>query len=508
MPKSSKLTIRQSGWGGGIADNPRAISAQGNSLFTDSFAITKHFDIFSRPNILTPYRSFVADTNDGSTSTGMKQYVVKDFLYSSVANKMYGLGVNGSGNTKIVFKNDATTGNWTVPSSSEGDSTVWYGCFVEFKDYLWGFQGTNKLWRWGTLSGTPSITNSVTTTGATITSVANGVIAADANLYLAYNNVIMRIAPGLTVTDTAKTVPDNYKITSLTNFGNYLAIAAAPVNPYNGVSKVFLWNLTSDLFQETIDWGEGELRILETVEGSLVGVTDRYLNSSIGAGRGSMVIQVYSGGSAQVIKEIFTEKLTGVEIPRNKVLRNNRLFWSAKIFTNTTGTEYNEGIWSFGRKSSAYPTILSLDYIDENINTSGIQGIGSAGNYFYIAHSADGSIDKIADTSTYTFTSIFESNIFNWGDSSNDKKLVGVELSYPALTSGQSVTVKMKVDGDTSWTTIGTDSTVGSITRKFLDIESTELPFPSGNEYKFRVETVGGVSITGFNASAEFFIAP
>lgn len=500
----AKTVTIQSGWSGGIADNPRSVTSIGKSLATDSFTITKHFDIFSNPSRLTPYRSFVADTNDGSTSTGMKQYFVKDFLYASKSAKLYGQGQSGAGLTQIFTKTDATTSGWTVPSSSTGNGAVWYNCFVEFQDYIWGFQGTNQLYKWGTLSGTPSITNSVTTVGATITSVANGVIAADANLYLAYNNVILRIAPGLTVTDNAKTVPSNYKITSLTNYGNMLAIAAAPIQPYNGVSKVFLWNLSSDLFQETIDWGNGELRILETVEGALIGVTDQYLNNTTGAGKGSMVIRAYTGGIAQVEKEIFTQKATGIEIPRSKVLQNNRLFFAARIYTNTTGTEYNEGIWSFGRKSSRYPVTLALDYVDENINTSGIQGIGAAGNFFYIAHSADGSIDKISDTATYSATSTFESNIYNWGDSNEDKRLHSVKMSYSALTTGQSVTLKMKLVGDTSWTTIGTDSTVGSTTRTFLNIESTGLAFPTGFEFMFLVESEGGVEINSFMATAEF----
>jgi hypothetical protein len=109
----------------------------------------------------------------------------------------------------------------------------------------------------------------------------------------------------------------------------------------------------------------------------LVGVTDRYLNNATGAGRGSMIIQVYSGGIPQVIKEVFTQALSGKTIPLYKAVKNNRVFFSAKIMTNSAGTEYNEGIWSFGRKNVNYPYSLSLDVIDENVNTSGIQSFGN-----------------------------------------------------------------------------------------------------------------------------------
>ncbi len=476
---------------GGVSDDPRKLS-------TTEFQSSRHFDVFSQPNKLTPYRSLEADTSTSVSSTDLKQYAVKDFQYASASAKLYGLGQNSSTFTKIVYKDDATVGNWTLPASSEGNGATKTGCFFEYKDYMWGFQGTNQIFKWGLLSGTPTITNSAATVGATITSVANGLIAADGNAYMAYNNVIVRIAPAGTITDSAKTVPDTYKITSMCNYGSYMAIGASPKSTYNGQSKVFIWNLSSDLFQETIDWGEGELRILEVIEGLLVGVTDRYLNNSTGAGRGSMIIQGYSGGAAQVLKEIFTQALTGKTIPLSKTVKNNRLFWAAKIMTNSAGTTYNEGIWSFGRKNSGYAYAVTLDVIDENINTSGIQGFGSAANYFFIAHSADGSVDKTNDASTYTFTSILETQIMDHGDPSLSKKLEQFSVFTAPLPSGASVTVKYKNNSDTSFTTIGTLNTLGALSRDFLNIESTGANFATHKEITIRLESTGGAEITGY----------
>lgn len=498
---SKEITLKLNQFNGGIEDDIRKPSANG-------FSISKHFDIFSNPYRLTPYRSLEADTETAISATDLKQYVVRDFLYASASTKLYGLGQNGSGQTKIVQKADATTGLWTTPSSSEGNGAVQYGCFLEFKDYLWGFQGTNQIWKWGLLSGSPSITNSAATVGSTITSVANGVIAADANAYIAYNNVVVRIAPGGTVTDSAKTVPANFKITSLANYGNYLAIGCSPISPYNGVSKVFLWNLSSDLFAESIDWGEGELRVLETIEGMLVGITDRYLNNATGAGKGSMIVQVYSGGVPQVIKEVFTQALTGKTIPLSKAVKNNRLFWAAKIMNNLAGTTYDEGIWSFGRKNASYPWALALDVIDENIDTDGIQGFGTASNYFFIAHSGDGSVDKTNDASTYAFTSIYETQIFDFGDVFSDKTLRKIKVSFRKLATGESLTAKYKIDGATSWTTIGTFSTVGDLARTFLNIESTGASFGSGREFQFRLEGTGGLEILGLELTAQINANP
>jgi hypothetical protein len=339
-------------------------------------------------------------------------------------------------------------------------------------------------------------------TVGTITSVAQGIVAKDDNLYLPYNNKLARVTSGGTVSDAVLTLPTNFKITSLANYGNYLAIACSPVSSFNGVSKVFLWNLTSPDVQEAIDWGEGELRILETIEGMLVGVTDRYLNNATGAGRGSLIIQVYSGGIPQVAKEVFTQALSSKSIPLSKAVKNNRLFFAAKIMTNSSGTEYSEGLWSFGRKNVNYPFSLSLDIIDENIDTDGIQSFGTAANYFFIAHSGDGSIDKTNDTATYTFTSLYETQILDFGDVMSDKTLESLKVSFAKLPSGATVTAKYRVDGATSWTTIGSYSTVGGISYTFLNIASTAAAFASGKEYEFRIESTGGAEITSLRARA------
>lgn len=489
------ITIQKNTFNGGISDDARKLSL-------NEFQISKHFDIFSQPNRLIPYRSLEADTNDGSTSTGMKQYLVKDFVYASTSAKLYGLGQNGTGKTKIVYKADAVTGNWTLPASSEGDGAVQNGCFFEYKDYLWGFQGTNQIFKWGLLSGTPSITNSAATVASTITSVANGIIAADGNAYMAYNNVLVRIQPAGTITDSAKTVPDTYKITSLTNYGSYMAIGCSPKSTYNGQSKVFIWNLSSDLFADTIDWGEGELRILETVEGTLIGVTDRYLNNSVGAGKGSMIIQGYSGGAPQVLKEIFTQALTGKTIPISKAVKNNRLFWAAKIMTNSAGTEYNEGLWSFGRKNSGYQFALTLDVVCQETDTDGIQAFGSAANYFFITHSGDGSISKTDDSATYSYTSVLETQIYNFGDVCLTKQLQQLSLYTTPIPSGGSVTIKYKVDSDTSFTTIGTSSTANSLSKDLYNNETAGTDFKTFKELTLRFESTGGAEITGYKLVA------
>ncbi len=91
------VQVQQNNWSSGISDDIRAQSQNG-------FSIAKHFDIFTNPNRLTPYRSFEADTETGVSATDLKQYFVRDFLYASASAKLYGLGQTGGGLYQLLQK--------------------------------------------------------------------------------------------------------------------------------------------------------------------------------------------------------------------------------------------------------------------------------------------------------------------------------------------------------------------------------------------------------------------
>jgi hypothetical protein len=139
---------------------------------------------------------------------------------------------------------------------------------------------------------------------------------------------------------------------------------------------------------------------------------------------------------------------------------------------------------------------MTLDIIDENINTLGIQGFGSAANYFFIAHSADGSIDKTDDTATYSFTSIYESQIYDGGDAARQKQIDTISIMVNPSSTG-TVTIKYKIGSDTSWTTVGS-YVPANAGYDFYNIESTGDAFRTFREIKFRIESTGGAEVTGF----------
>ncbi len=74
------------------------------------------------------------------------------------------------------------------------------------------------------------------------------------------------------------------------------------------------------------------------------------------------------------------------------------------------------------------------------------------------------------------------------------------------VPSGGSVTAKYRIDNETSYTTIGTLSTLGAVSRDFISIEATDTPFPAFKEIQFRLESTGGTEVTGFKILPESLI--
>jgi hypothetical protein len=486
---------------GGMSDDMR-------QPFNNVGSLIKHFNVFDNPYKLTPYRSTEADTNDGSSATGMKQYDVRTFQLGS-DGKVYGLGVNASGYPKVVSKASPLTGNWTLEATAEGDAARIPGCFIEWAGAFWFFE-TGKLCKW-TIGGAVTYT----TLGSGVGTVTpQGVIGSDNNLYVFYNSSnssrIARINSSGTVYDGVfSNIPSNMRITSACRYGSYLAIGLATGNTATtaptGRSTVFLWDMASTTTpSDVIDWGEGTLMCLGNVEGRLVGISDKYLSSTLGMTRGSMVIRMWSGGMPQVMKEIVAnQSVTQGRFLNDVVVKNNKMYWVASVpfgLSTTTESTFNLGIWVFGRKNVNSNFTLSLDYIEEGVDTSNfkIVSFGAVGEYWFINHSADGSITRTDDTATYSFDSIYESQIFNNDNSSETKKLVGVTVFTAPMPTAGSITLKYRKDEESSWTEIFTHTTDDSISHSAINIESSGATLPQYKEIQFQITSTGGAEITGF----------
>ncbi len=142
-----------------------------------------------------------------------------------------------------------------------------------------------------------------------------------------------------------------------------------------------------------------------------------------------------------------------------------------------------------------------MDFVEEE--ASSIEGMFLLGNFWFFAHSNDGSVNRTDNDSTFTHTSIYQSQKYTLGDASKTKKLLGTTvMSAPLPTAGQ-VVLRYRKDEETTWTTIFTNTTDNSISHSAINIESSGITLTEFKEIQFRIQSTGGAEITGLKFRAE-----
>ena len=162
------------------------------------------------------------------------------------------------------------------------------------------------------------------------------------------------------------------------------------------------------------------------------------------------------------------------------------------------------GIWVFGRKNENSNFALAVDFIEEAVDTANffINSFGAAGDYWFISHSAEsaGKVTKTDDAANYTITSIYDTQIFNGGDVASYKDLIDATVTTVFLPTAGQVVLRYRIDEETSYTTIFTNTTNNSISRTLNLIASSGAALPKDyKEIQFRIESTGGAEITGLS---------
>lgn len=467
---------------GGISDDIREQTKS-------QFALTKHFDIFSNPHRLSPYRSFEDDTNDGVSSTDLKQYEVSEFLFSQVSGRLYGIGKQASfSRAKIFYKTDPSQGNWTLPATAEAGAGLQHGSFIEWASAIWFFQGSTQIGKW-------AIDSTVTDTVASVGGVGASpsiISPFDNNMYMFYSNKVVRVTSGGSVTDDVVPLPTGYTIKGACLYENaYLAIAMN-LGGTSGKSIVVLWDPTLSNFSEVIDFGDGEIRAIANLEGQIVALMDVSMSTSYSFAGGKLTIKHYAGGAVETTKEL---KLTGLVSSglflQRCLVKDGKVYFVAEIVYNGATSR---GIFGYGRKNINAPYALTLALVDEN--ASSIQGFGNVGDYWFLCENGDGSVRKSDDQANYTITSTMESQKYNGGDIAMRKKLHSVLATYAPLPAAGQVVLKYRKDEETSYTTLFTETTDNAMATNMAN--GAAITLPEFKEIQFKIESTGGAEITSW----------
>lgn len=456
------------------------------------FARMQHFKVF--PHRLVPQFSNKANE---SKSLSITRFIYAPWL-SSGGYALFGLGVV-SGHPAVYIKDgggshDPISETWGTPSNGDSaasgsrNSTV----FFHYKNYAYFFSSGTALSRYGDLTGSPTL--SLTYQSISYTNLAEPVHhPADDCAYFFHDNVVDRLN-NTTYTSAVLTLPDNMVITAADAHGDYLAIGCKSKSGL-GNSIVYLWDRDSSLSTVTAkyNWGRGDLKHLASLEGVLTGVTDYFTSSTLGHSAGKMIIKQLIGGQPKITSEYMvtdTSYFTG-----NKFVTDEKLHFAFELARDGG---YIHGIWAVDAQGHVE---VPESEAETDAITAGLryQGIYKLGEYWFLAHSNDGSVNRTDDQNNYTYTSILETTFIGKPDVKS--QFVGASVSFEPLPTGATVTLLYRKVGTTSWTTVKTVSTLAAtVLSADKDASGKAITF---NELQYRIESTGGAVITGLEYTHE-----
>lgn len=149
----------------------------------------------------------------------------------------------------------------------------------------------------------------------------------------------------------------------------------------------------------------------------------------------------------------------------------------------TDDASIEQGVYEFGSQGGGLAHTLNFPYIISTGTTQAttlkIGALGSFGTDLYIGWRDNTSygIDKVALGDSAYATGSWESRIFDAGDQQKDKQAIKLEITFEALTTGQSVTPKYDINRSGTFTAGTAASTVGDtdidlyINSQFKEIE-------------------------------------
>lgn len=464
-----------------------------------------HFDATTDPHILRPLKS---TTSNITGQVGVGQLLVgADGLF-------YGLGTISSNGT--IYKKATYAGDWAELGSgtSRSGAGVEYSLFVEYRNYFFywkaGFLG--KYDRVGVASSDPTF---VTLSWSTVRT--NGIIhPKDDILYIPYDNKIGKLntAAGATPvtgdwTAAALTLPVNLVITAIAPYGNYLAIACAPLNgsPTQG-SIIYLWDRDSSLatLSENINWGNNIIRVLNNLNGVLIGISDMGTTSE-SLYESKLQIKGWNGGfvfEKEFISKSETSASASVTIyPRVNFIYDNKMYFSADV---QSAEPRKRGLWTI-KQNRFGAHIVSVERVGTTSNSDTVAVLAAAiiGDRMLTVYTSAGTIDITTSTASAAYgTSTCVTRIFNDGDSSSIKKLIGITVMSTPLISTAGIDVYYRKDEETAWTLIFSHTVDNSISYSAINIESSGATLPQFKEIQFQIKASGGAEITGWKFKSEF----
>jgi hypothetical protein len=465
---------------------------------TNTLAMSRNIDIKSFKNKIVPYPQTNTQTQDASATGTYSNGAVVTTLSNGIQRLAF-LGKTSSSGPVFYGQSDTTIGGTVLGYTNGNTATTGYsvarGTLVSYKYKLicMGYGVTDaKMYSY----------DGVTTTFATVgtisdfpTNISTPNIPkpfrhpADDILYCGVGRT-MGVNNNGSFTTWAN-IPTDMWITSLCEYGSYLAIACSPRNP-GGRSRVYLWDrdTSKTTFAEIIDWGEGELKVLENIDGVLVGIS---MTNYAFAIKSQMKLSVYQGGvSATPVKTLTAtdfELLPGITYSNNlyldKAKKGNELYFYA-TFQLPSGY-VNSQLWVAGKNRDGEWYLNPDRYINNTNLITAFNGFDFIGDYVWVGFNS-GSFSRtyIGGASSAVYPDSEIKTLVNPKMPIEDrKKKKRLESVYISTIGGGEFTISYSVDGGDFVQLFTGD--IRANTTKEINNESTGTPFKPGREFQFKV---------------------
>lgn len=281
------------------------------------------------------------------------------------------------------------------------------------------------------------------------------------------------------------TLPSGYRIRTLSYWNNYLAIGTWKGDDVTDTAqgKVFFWNGTDDTYAEPLDVPQGAINALFGQQGTLWMV----------AGSRGQILKYTGGTEAIVVGHIPERELSDtLEIAPGAMTMHDALFRIGATL-NTSSDTVHQGIYSFGKQPTQPSECLGfenpLSLGDQQSSSVKVGCLFSRGQKMYSGwkNATAGGIDVYDPSAEPYTTATIEFLIADLGKVPQLKVPLLARIDFLPLETGQEYAIKYKPNRAGSWTTIGSQDTVGA----------TELTVPllqRLKEVQFAIDITSGTT--------------
>lgn len=475
------------------------------NIYGEGISRIEHFDTITGQ--ARPYRKLVA-TDMTHGDAGVIKNIVK--FARGASGIIYALGMNNqTAYRPTMAKWDATNKYWDNFQSFNKDSAFaemlfWYG------GNLYG------LWRDGS-AGTTGHMWKMTPTGTltaqhvtpvNYTDYCDPIFSKATNLeYLGIDNVIYSFN-GTTLTAVFSHPLTTFIFTSIAENGIYLNLTGYDSSTLKAES--FLWDRNSSVVDVTQKYDLGyDFPIHSAVLGGIhfIITADRASTNIPDGGTQqskTLTIKYISGDNPKVLRSyvfdtLFSFHVAGTGLSTGEFQDIDKFYFHAQV-KFIGDSDYNRVIFSLDETGKLQIVQnLAIDTSSENT----FPAIIKERDCFWIGGRTAGT--WVTDTTYPTLSaqsSFIETVKYRAKDLNKNLDFVRATITWETMPTGGQVLLATRGDSETTWTTLKTFTTVSSLKGTVNKGGCTTQP-SIAKERQFRIESTGGVIITGFQADFE-----